>query len=209
MKSLEQLAEIINEVVKRVREETLSFEVEASGRHIHLSREAIDRLFGEGHQLTKVKDLSQPGQFVCQERITISGPKGLFKNVVILGPERKNSQVEVSLTDARELGIRVPIRESGNIEDTPGIVLMNGDKVLHLDKGLIVAKRHIHMTPEDARKNQVENGQIVKVKINSERALIFDDVVVRVSPKFATYMHIDYDEANACGLNKGDRGAII
>lgn len=204
-----QLAEIVDEVVKRIQEQQLSFEVEASGRHIHLSREAIDALFGPGYQLTKVKDLSQPGQFVCKERITVCGPKGVFQNVVILGPERGASQVEVSMTDSRDLGIKVPVRESGHIDGTPGIVLMNGEKSLHLDQGLIVAKRHIHMTPEDAEKNHVANGDIVKVKIAGDRGLIFDDVVVRVSPKFATYMHIDYDEANACGFTKGNRGWIV
>lgn len=204
-----QLAEIVDEVVKRIQEQQLSFEVEASGRHTHLSREAIDALFGPGYQLTKVKDLSQPGQFVCKERITVCGPKGVFQNVVILGPERPASQVEVSLTDSRDLGIKVPVRESGHIDGTPGVVLMNGEKSIHLDKGLIVAKRHIHMTPADAEKNHVANGDIVKVKIAGERGLIFDDVVVRVSPKFATYMHIDYDEANACGFTKGNRGWIV
>ncbi|MGX7351519.1 ethanolamine utilization protein PduL [Enterococcus canis] len=204
---MDPVTQIVEEVVKRLTE--LTFEVEASGRHIHLSRHEIDCLFGEGYQLTKVKDLSQPGQFVCKERITIAGPKGMFKNVVILGPERAASQVEVSLTDSRELGINAPIRESGHIDGTPGVVLINGDRSVQLEKGLIVAKRHIHMTPEDAVKNHVENGQIVKVKVDGQRALIFDDVVVRVSPKFATYMHIDYDEANACGLVKGTRGRIL
>lgn len=204
---MDPVTQIVEEVVKRLTE--LTFEVEASGRHIHLSRHEIDCLFGEGYQLTKVKDLSQPGQFVCKERITIAGSKGMFKNVVILGPERAASQVEVSLTDSRELGINAPIRESGHIDGTPGVVLINGDRSVQLEKGLIVAKRHIHMTPEDAVKNHVENGQIVKVKVDGQRALIFDDVVVRVSPKFATYMHIDYDEANACGLVKGTRGRIL
>nr|WP_067389875.1 ethanolamine utilization phosphate acetyltransferase EutD [Enterococcus canis] len=207
MDRVDPVTQIVEEVVKRLTE--LTFEVEASGRHIHLSRHEIDCLFGEGYQLTKVKDLSQPGQFVCKERITIAGPKGMFKNVVILGPERAASQVEVSLTDSRELGINAPIRESGHIDGTPGVVLINGDRSVQLEKGLIVAKRHIHMTPEDAVKNHVENGQIVKVKVDGQRALIFDDVVVRVSPKFATYMHIDYDEANACGLVKGTRGRIL
>lgn len=209
MERLDPITQIVEEVVKRIQEQQLTFEVEASGRHIHLSRQDIDALFGTGYQLTKVKDLSQPGQFVCKERITVAGPKGIFQNVVILGPERSASQVEISMTDTRDLGIKVPVRESGHIDGTPGVVLINGDRSVRLDKGLIVAKRHIHMTPADAAKNNVTNGQIVKVKVDSSRALIFDDVVVRVSPKFATYMHIDYDEANACGLTKGTRGYII
>lgn len=207
-----QYEELIDEVLNRLNslhQEDLSFEVEASGRHIHLSREAIDALFGEGYQLTKVKDLSQPGQFVSKERITIAGPKGQFANVVILGPERPQSQVEVSLTDSRDLGLAVPIRESGHLEQTPGITLINGENVYVMKQGLIVAQRHIHMSPEDAKKNHVENGEVVKVKVDAARALIFDDVVVRVHPNFSTYMHIDYDEANACGFSKGIRATIL
>lgn len=202
--------EIVEEVVKRIQQQQQNtFEVEASGRHVHLSRQEIDALFGPGYQLTKVKDLSQPGQFVCKERITVAGPKGLFQNVVILGPERSESQVEVSMTDTRILGINAPVRESGKTEGTPCVTLMNGSAVVTLSHGLIVAKRHIHMTPEDALKNKVSNSQIVQVKVEGTRPLIFDDVVVRISPRFATYMHIDYDEANACGLTKGARGYIL
>lgn len=155
-----------------------------------------------------MKDLSQPRQFVCKERITVAGPKGLFQNVVILGPERSESQVEVSMTDTRILGINAPVREWQDRRDT-GVTLMNGSAVVTLSHGLIVAKRHIHMTPEDALKNKVSNSQIVQVKVEGTRPLIFDDVVVRISPRFATYMHIDYDEANACGLTKGARGYIL
>ncbi len=183
--------------------------MEASGRHVHLSRKELDAMFGTGYELTKAKDLSHPGQYASKERLTVVGPKGAFHNVVILGPVRKESQVEVSLTDCLQLGVKAPIRESGDIEGTPGIVLVNGDKSVSLDKGLIVAKRHVHMTPEDAEKMGVKNHDIVKVKVEGARPLIFDDVVIRVSPKFATYMHIDYDEANACGFSKGIRGRII
>lgn len=201
---------LIDKVIDRIQNELdSSFEVEASGRHVHLSRKELDALFGTGYELTKVKDLSQPGQYASKERLTVVGPKGAFHNVVILGPVRKESQVEVSLTDCLQLGVKAPIRESGDIEGTPGIVLVNGDKSVSLDKGLIVAKRHVHMTPEDAEKLGVKNHDIVKVKVEGARPLIFDDVVIRVSPKFATYMHIDYDEANACGFSKGIRGRII
>lgn len=201
---------LIDKVIDRIQNELdSSFEVEASGRHVHLSRKELDALFGTGYELTKAKDLSQPGQYASKERLTVVGPKGAFHNVVILGPVRKESQVEVSLTDCLQLGVKAPIRESGDIEGTPGIVLVNGDKSVSLDKGLIVAKRHVHMTPEDAEKIGVKNHDIVKVKVEGERPLIFDDVVIRVSPKFATYMHIDYDEANACGFSKGIRGRII
>ena len=201
---------LIDKVIDRIQNELAgSFEVEASGRHVHLSRKELDALFGTGYELTKAKDLSQPGQYASKERLTVVGPKGAFHNVVILGPVRKESQVEVSLTDCLQLGVKAPIRESGDIEGTPGIVLVNGDKSVSLDKGLIVAKRHVHMTPEDAEKLGVKNHDIVKVKVEGARPLIFDDVVIRVSPKFATYMHIDYDEANACGFSKGIRGRII
>ena len=201
---------LIDKVIDRIQNELdSSFEVEASGRHVHLSRKELDALFGTGYELTKAKDLSQPGQYASKERLTVVGPKGAFHNVVILGPVRKESQVEVSLTDCLQLGVKAPIRESGDIEGTPGIVLVNGDKSVSLDKGLIVAKRHVHMTPEDAEKIGVKNHDIVKVKVEGARPLIFDDVVIRVSPKFATYMHIDYDEANACGFSKRIRGRII
>ncbi|GGE33152.1 ethanolamine utilization phosphate acetyltransferase EutD [Streptococcus himalayensis] len=206
------LDQLVDKIVAKIHDELDakgSFEVEASGRHVHLSQKDLDALFGPGYQLTKVKDLSQPGQYACQERLTLIGPKGSFHNVVILGPVRKESQVEVSLTDCLQLGTKAPIRESGDIEGTPGVVLANGNKVVSLDKGLIVAKRHVHMTPEDAARAGVENHEIVQVKVEGERPLIFDDVVIRVSPKFATYMHIDYDEANACGFKKGMRGHII
>ena len=201
---------LIDKVIDRIQNELDgSFEVEASGRHVHLSRKELDALFGTGYELTKAKDLSQPGQYASKERLTVVGPKGAFHNVVILGPVRKESQVEVSLTDCLQLGVKAPIRESGDIKGTPGIVLVNGDKSVSLDKGLIVAKRHVHMTPEDAEKLGVKNHDIVKVKVEGARPLVFDDVVIRVSPKFATYMHIDYDEANACGFSKGIRGRII
>ena len=204
------LENLIDKVIDRIQNELDgSFEVEASGRHVHLSSKELDALFGTGYELTKAKDLSQPGQYASKERLTVVGPKGAYHNVVILGPVRKESQVEVSLTDCLQLGVKAPIRESGDIEGTPGIVLVNGDKSVSLDKGLIVAKRHVHMTPEDAEKLGVKNHDIVKVKVEGARPLIFDDVVIRVSPKFATYMHIDYDEANACGFSKGIRGRII
>ncbi|HEM3682884.1 TPA: ethanolamine utilization phosphate acetyltransferase EutD [Streptococcus suis] len=205
-----QLERIIDKIAAKVRDELDgSFEIEASGRHIHLSQEDLEKLFGKDYTLTKAKDLSQPGQYACKERLTILGPKGAFQNVVILGPVRGASQVEVSLTDCLKLGVNAPIRESGQIENTPGIILVNGSKVVSLEKGLIVAKRHIHMTPEDAAKANVVNQEIVQVQVGGERGLIFDDVVIRVHPKFATYMHIDYDEANACGFKKGMRGRIL
>lgn len=172
--------------------------VETSARHIHLSREAVEVLFGKGYELTKKKDLSQPGQFACAEKLEIVGPKGKLK-ASILGPERGASQVEVSLTDARTIGISAPIRESGDVAGTPGCKLVNPENgaEYELTEGVIVAKRHIHLTPEAAKSLGVEDKQIVSVKIESERTTVFGDVVIRVSEKFAPAMHIDTDEANA------------
>ena len=187
----------------------LTVEMEASGRHIHLSRAHVDALFGVGYKLTPVKGLSQPGQFACKERVTLVGPKGELKNVVVLGPERGESQVEISLTDAVSLGINPPVRQSGDVTGTPGLTVRNGDRIITLDHGLIAAQRHIHMTPEDAARWGVTDSQKVRLKTFTARPLIFDEVIVRVSPKFLTMVHLDYDEANACGFQKGDRGMIL
>ena len=176
------------------------FIVETSARHIHLSREAVDVLFGKGYELTKKKDLSQPGQYACAEKLTVVGPKGSIK-ASILGPTRPASQVEISLTDARSIGVVAPIRESGDIAGSGACKLVNSDTgaELELTEGVIAAKRHIHLTPEAAADLGVADKEIVNVKVNSdsERSVIFGDVVVRVSEKFAPAMHIDTDEANA------------
>ena len=172
--------------------------LETSARHIHLSQEHVDILFGAGHQLTHKKDLSQPGQFACEERVTVVGPKKEIKNVSILGPVRKESQVELSATDARSIGLNAPVRESGVLEGSAPCKLVGPAGEVDLEYGVIVAKRHIHITPEDAQAFGVSDKEIVKVKADSEgRSLIFDDVVVRVSASYATAMHIDTDEANA------------
>ena len=174
--------------------------LETSARHIHLSQEHVDILFGAGHQLTHKKDLSPPGQFACEERVTVVGPKKEIKNVSILGPVRKESQVELSATDARSIGLNAPVRESGVLEGSAPCKLVGPAGEVDLEYGVIVAKRHIHITPEDAQAFGVSDKEIVKVKADSEgRSLIFDDVVVRVSASYATAMHIDTDEANACG----------
>lgn len=201
---------IVDIVVSRIQEVMdQTFEIEASGRHIHLNREAIDCLFGEGYQLHPSKYLSQPGEFASEERVSIQGPKGTIHDVIILGPERKDCQVEVSLTDARFLGVKASVQLSGNIENTPGIIMMNGSKSLVLDKGVIVAKRHIHVKDTDSEKLGVKDQERVSVQVFSERPLIFEDVIVRVNHKFETCMHIDYDEANACGHKRGVRGRIV
>ncbi|MCC0631753.1 ethanolamine utilization phosphate acetyltransferase EutD [Clostridioides sp. ZZV15-6388] len=202
------LNEIVQEVVSRVKKEVF-IEVEASGRHVHLSEEDVEKLFGKGYTLTKLKDLSQPGQYACKERVTIIGPKSTLKNVVVLGPCRKETQVEISLTDGSILGLKPPIKQSGDLENTLGIKIATEKREIELQKGLMVAKRHIHMSIEDAKKFNVVDNEIVEVKVFGKRPLIFDDVVVRVSDKFKTYIHIDYDEANACAYSKGSIAKII
>ncbi|MBQ7761774.1 MAG: phosphate propanoyltransferase [Clostridia bacterium] len=172
--------------------------VETSARHVHLAREHVEILFGAGHQLTHKKDLSQPGQFACEERVTVVGPKNEIKNVIVLGPERKASQVEVSLTDARTLGVSAPVRESGDVANSAPCKLVGPCGEVEISEGVIVAKRHIHFTPEEAKEAGVSDKEIVMVKIESQdRTTIFGDVVVRVSPTFSAAMHIDTDESNA------------
>jgi len=186
------------------------FIVETSARHVHVSKEALEALFGKGATLTNKKDLSQPGQFACEERVDIVGPKGELKNVSILGPERPDSQVEISATDARKLGVPAVIRESGDIAGTPGCKLVGPAGEIELAEGVIVAKRHIHMTPEDAVELSVNDKDIVWVRVNTpERSIVYGDVVVRVSPKFALAMHIDTDESNAANAFKNDGGEIV
>ena len=171
--------------------------VETSARHIHLSREAVDVLFGAGYELTKKKDLSQPGQYACAEKLVVVGPKGSIK-ASILGPTRPASQVEISLTDARSIGVAAPIRESGDIAGSGACKLVGPCGEVEIAEGVIAAKRHIHITPADAEEFGVSDKEIVSVKIESaDRTTIFGDVVVRVSPKFAAAMHIDTDESNA------------
>ena len=188
------------------------FIVETSARHIHLSEADLRTLFGDGATLTHKKDLSQPGQFACEERLTVVGPKKSIANVIILGPTRPATQVELSLTDARTIGAVAPIRESGDIEGSGACKLVNpaNGAEVEVPCGVIAAKRHIHMTPEDAAELGVSDKQIVSVKIDSERSAVLGDVVVRVSPKFALAMHIDTDEANAaCAFGEAAVGEIV
>jgi putative phosphotransacetylase len=189
---------------------TMKVMVETSARHVHVTQETLEKLFGAGATLTKKKELSQPGQFASMERITIVGPKGEMKNVSILGPVRKADQVELSLTDLRKIGIAAPVRESGDIEGTPGCKLIGPAGEVDIEKGVIAAKRHVHFTPEDAEKFGVKDKQIVSVEVGGEgRKLIFGDVVVRVSESYAAAMHIDTDESNAAGLPGTVEGEVI
>ena len=186
---------------------SLFVELEASGRHVHVTKEQALALFG--HPLTQKRPLSQPGQYLANERVTVVGPKGEFSNVAVLGPERKAGQVEVSLTDARTLGVEAPVRLSGDVKNSPGILLRGDRGCVPLSEGVIAAQRHIHLTPEDAKKFRVSDRQSVKLQTYTARPVIFEDVAVRVSPDFASYVHLDYDEANSCGFRKGDLGRIL
>ena len=204
----EGLVERVARRVEAIIQRPMFVKVEASGRHAHLSREAVDILFGKGHSLTKQADLSQPGQFSCRERIRVIGPKAEFPSVVVLGPERKETQIEISNTDAIVLGIPAVIRQSGDLTDTPSARLAGPAGELTARRGVIVAQRHIHITPGDAALYGVRDGQVVSVHIWNRRSVTFNNVVIRVSAHFATYMHIDYDEANACGFQNGMIGLI-
>lgn len=182
-------------------------EIEASGRHVHVTAEQAMRLFG--HDLTPQRPLSQPGQYLAKERLTVLGPKGEFQNVAVLGPPRKEAQVEISLTDGKVLGITPPVRLSGNVADTPPVTLLGPMGRVELKRGLLVAKRHIHLTPADGKKFGVRDGQVVRLQVYTHRPVIFEDTVVRIHEKFASAVHLDYDEANACGFQKGDLGRIL
>ena len=183
--------------------------VEVSARHIHLSQADLEALFGAGHQLTVKKELSQPGQFACEEKVTLKGARGEMK-VSVLGPTRKETQVELSLTDARTVGVKAMIRESGDVVGTEGITIVGPAGEITIPCGVIAAKRHIHMTKKDAEYYGVENGQIVEVKVETDgRTTVFGDTVVRVSDSYALAMHIDTDEANAAAVAGSAMGEII
>lgn len=184
--------------------------VETSARHVHLSREHLDILFGKEYELTVKKELSQPGQYACAERVDVVGPKKTLTDVSILGPTRPSSQVEISLTDARSIGVAAPIRESGDIAGSGACKLVGPCGEVELAEGVIAAKRHIHMTTADAAEFGVQDKDVVSVQVETDgRALTFGDVVVRVSDKFALAMHIDTDESNAACAAPGTMGTLI
>lgn len=204
---------IIDKLISRLldnKDEEKTILVEASGKHIHLSDKDVEALFGKGYKLKKVRDLSQPGQYLCEEKVMVIGPKGVLNKVSVLGPTRKETQVELSLSDAVSIGIKAPVRMSGDIKGSPGAVIASSKAAIILNEGVIVAKRHIHINPNDAKKFGVEDKEVVKVRVGcNERKLIFDNVIVRVSESFSTAIHLDYDEANACGFMKNMRAEII
>ena len=204
---MQLLKKTIASVMAELGEDGSMIPVEVSGRHVHLSSEAAEKLFGG--PLTPVRELSQPGQFLCKERVRLIGPRGMLENIAVLGPVRSESQVEVSLTDARELGVNLPVRPSGDVSGTPGIMIASESACLELRQGLIAAQRHIHMTPADAVRFKVADKDVVNVRAGSGRPVVFEDVLVRVSDSYRLAMHIDFDEGNACGWAPGDNGRII
>ena len=185
----------------------LFVELEASGRHVHVTAQQAQQLFGHG--LTPKRPLSQPGQYLANERVTVVGPKGEFQNVAVLGPERSEAQVEISLTDGKTLGITPPVRPSGQVENTPGITLKTDRAQVQLPRGVIAAQRHIHVHPSDASRLGVTDKQLVRLQTYTQRPVTFEKLLVRISPDFATRVHLDYDEANACGFQPGDLGRIL
>ncbi|WP_307470417.1 phosphate propanoyltransferase [Paenibacillus harenae] len=180
-----------------------------SARHIHLSEEHVEALFGAGYTLTEMKPLSQPGQYAANETVAVIGPKGEFAKVRILGPVRKRTQLEVSRTDAFALGVKPPLRESGNIAGSAGIKLQGPAGEVAIEEGVIVAARHIHFNTSDAERWNIEDKQRLRVRVGGDRGVVFENVVARVSDEFALDMHIDTDEANAAGIANGDTGEII
>lgn len=206
------IALIVEAILKQLRplEQTYYdrlIPVGLSNRHVHLSRRDLDLLFGSDYQLKKLKEL-QPGQFAAAETVTLVSPKGILEHVRILGPEREFSQVEISLSDGYVLGIDAPIRDSGDLKDTPGVVLVGPRGVVKLETGVICAKRHIHMHPHDAEYFQVQDKELVSVEVEGDKALTFRDVLVRVHPSFVLEMHLDRDEGNAAGLKNGQKVAL-
>ena len=186
--------------------ERIFIPIEASGRHVHVTKEQARQLFG--HELTFKRPLSQPGQFLSQERVTVVGPKGEFRNVAVLGPERKEAQVELSLTDARVLGLQIPVRQSGDVAGSPGATLIGPCGTVTLTQGVMAAQRHIHLNPEEGRRFGVADRQRVNLRVFTSRPAILQDVLVRIHPEYAGAVHLDYDEANAIGFCDGDLGRI-
>jgi len=207
----DQLAHLVERLVMEALHEQigLSVPIGVSGRHIHLAPDAVERLFGPRATLTKLKALSQPDQFAANETVTLIGPRGRIERVRILGPARGQTQVEISLYDGRMLGVDPPIRDSGDLKDTPGITIQGPRGQLAISSGVICAARHIHMHPDDAQRFRVANGERVRVRVEGPRGLTMDNVLIRVSPKYKLEMHIDVDEANAGQIRDGDLGMIV
>lgn len=209
----EAIRQIVDQVVASlsVHEVSVDFTIPVgvSARHVHLSAEHLKTLFGDGYELTSQKPLSQPGQFAANETVVIVGPRGAIERVRILGPVRKNTQIEVAFTDALRLGIIPPVRESGDIKNSAPATIVGPVGSIHISEGLIMAKRHVHMRPEDAERFQVKNGDYVQLRTSGERSVVFDNVLIRVSDNYKLEFHVDTDEANASLLKTGDRVELV
>jgi len=204
----DSMDQIVDAILMSIRDAGL-VQVEVSARHVHLSQEDAERLFGKGVSLTPKRDLSQPGQFLSEERVTIVGPKGEKTRTAVLGPVRKDSQVELSRTDCSELGIKAPVRESGNIEGSGAVTLVGPNGIIELKQGAIVAQNHIHLTPKTAQRLNLDDKQSVRVEVFTSRPVIFQNVIIRVSENFRDRMHIDFDEANAAAVEGFTLGQIL
>ncbi len=204
----EVLASCLNQGSAAAPAEGLEVPAEASGRHVHLCKDDVEKLFGRGYELTKKKDISQPGQFLCEERVNLVGPKGMFQNVAVLGPVRKATQVEVSLTDARALGVNAPVALSGDLSRAADVLIIAGENCIRAEKSCIVAEKHVHMSAAEAAGAGLKDGDRVDVVMKTDRPLTFNNVIVRAGDGHSLAMHIDFDEANACGLGKGGRALI-
>jgi len=195
-------------VTQIIEAQHIPIPIGVSAHHVHLSQEDLEKLFGLGHELTPLAPLSQPGQFACEEQVSLIGPKGRIDRVRVLGPVRSQTQVEISRTEEFRLGINAPVRMSGDLDGSPGLILEGPKGQVRLDQGVICAQRHIHMTPEDALRFGLRDHDVVSVRVEGDRLVIFGDVVIRVSPKYALEMHLDTDEANAAVISTGDVGYL-
>ncbi|MEO2076199.1 MAG: phosphate propanoyltransferase [Bacillus sp. (in: firmicutes)] len=205
----EKIRVLVEEIVRAQLQQSKQVPIAASNRHIHLSPEHVDRLFGKGYELNKLKALSQPNQFAAKETVTLIGPKGKIPNVRVLGPARGNTQVEVSLFDGFTLGVKPPIRNSGDIKGSEAITIQGPRGQVTINEGLICAARHIHMHTSDGEAFGVSDGDRVQVKVEGERGVVFSNVLIRISPKYKLEMHIDIDEANAANIKNGQIGEIV
>jgi putative phosphotransacetylase len=205
----EKIRLLVQEIVKKTLNHSKQVPIAVSNRHIHLSPEHVERLFGRGYKLNKLKSLSQPNQFAAKETVTLIGPKGRIANVRVLGPSRGNTQAEVSLYDGFTLGVKPPIRNSGDLKGSEGIVIQGPRGQIKIEEGLICAARHIHMHTSDAEAFEVTDGDLVQVKVDGGRGIIYSNVLIRVSPKYKLEMHLDLDEANAANIQNGQLGEII
>jgi len=215
MSEKDLIHEVVKEVVSRVAgttsgQELFSVPIGVSARHLHVSQAHLEELFGRGYTLKNFKDLTQPGQFAAEEQVTLVGPKGVLQKVRILGPCRSKTQVELSQTDAFGLGINnIPVRDSGDLENSPGITICGPNGAVVIKEGVVIAKRHIHLTSENAKQYNLADKDLVRVKIDTERAITLENVLIRVSDQYAMDFHLDFDEANACGAKTGMQGKVI